>query len=646
MRGRLGIGPTTAWKPFVASGLALALVTTGGTLALLSSKPSSASDAAAAGTLSTPAGLGTIHPTVTGTGDGNVQLSWSEALTRAVTFKVQRAPASSPTSWATINGAGSGQSSSALCSGSVPGTVSCTYTDNSTNSTSAPAYNSQYVYQVIAAIGGWSETSAGDMALSLPPTSGTETYLVPPNLNAVSAESSSNVWAVGANCTVAYYNGSSWSTQTVPTSVCPAGTSLNGVDADSGNPMVVGSGGLSFVCTASCTSASPTWSAKSTGTTNALNAVSAQNSSNMWAVGANCTLLYWNGTSWAAQSLSNALCPTGTTLNGVSANAAGASPQPYVVGNGGLLLVCAGGGMGANCTTSPNWNKVTSGTTNNLTSVDTGANNYDVAVGASGTIVTCTGGCNGAAATWATMTSGTTANLTAVSGSSTSFYAAGASGTVLACSTNCNTSGGTWASQSPGTTSNLSGIDATSSTTAVAVGASGTIVALGSSWASQASGISPSVPTTSTLASTDLTALSAPDGSSYTDKGAWPSSALGTSCTSGTNPGLLLADSPTVPSGYTTISKVVATVVYGANATPGSGAAFQLLVSGNGGTSWTAYSLGNPGSGGASVTASVTITATIATTTALQGMDLCFQGTSGSGTALTTTVDLVHVDVN
>ena len=91
---------------------------------------------------------------------------------------------------------------------------------------------------------------------------------------------------------------------------------------------------------------------------------------------------------------------------------------------------------------------------------------------------------------------------------------------------------------------------------------------------------------------------------------------------------------------------MVATVVYGASATPGAGAAFQLLVSGNGGSTWTAYPLADPGPGGASVTTSVTVTGTIGTTSALGDMALCFEGSSGSGPPLTTSIDLVHVDVN
>lgn len=625
--------------------LAVSLFAAGTSLSLLSARASSASDAISAGTLSSPSSLTTLHPSVTGTGDGNVQLTWTDSLTRAVTFDVQRAPASAPTSWATINGGGNGQSSSSLCTGSVPGAVSCAYIDDSADSTSAPAYNSQYVYQVLADLGGWSEMSAGEMALSVPPASGTDTYLTAPDLLAVSAASATSIWAVGANCTVDYYNGTAWSPQAVPSSVCPTGTSLNGVAASSGSPMIVGSEGVSFACTASCSASAPSWSSKPTGTTNSLSSVSAQSATNMWAVGANCTILYYNGTSWISQDPAPTLCPAGTSLNGVTANAGGPAAQPYVVGNGGLLLLCAGPG----CSTStPSWTMIASGTASDLLAVSTGANNYVVAVGAAGAITTCTGGCNGGKATWTTMTSGTTDALGAVFGqSSTAFFAVGAGGTALACTSNCNQNTGGWAAASSGTTDVLDGVTATSATAAWAVGDAGTIQASsGSPWASESSNIAPSDPVAYTLGSSDLTNLSMPDGVLYSEKGAWPSAGLGTSCTAGSTPGLLLSASPTLPLGYSTISRAVATVVYQANSTPGTGAAFQLLVSSNGGSTWTPYSLSSPGTGGSPATTSVTITNTIGTVSALQNMRLCFEGTSGSGPALTTSVDLVHVDVN
>jgi hypothetical protein len=160
-----------------------------------------------AATVPAPATPSTLHPNVSGSGDGDVTVSWTAGLTRAVTFLVQRAPASAPTSWTTVNGAGAGQPNSTLCTGSVPGTVSCTYADNAANSTPPPAYNSQYVYQVVTQIGGWSAASGGDLAESLAPVSGTETYLAQVDLKAISAKDNHDIWAVGASCTVDFFNG-------------------------------------------------------------------------------------------------------------------------------------------------------------------------------------------------------------------------------------------------------------------------------------------------------------------------------------------------------------------------------------------------------------------------------------------------------
>ena len=606
-----------------------------------SAKPSAETNSFTAGSLSTPASLTTLHPNVTGSGDGNVTLTWTDSLTRAVTFLVQRAPASTPTSWATINGAGSGQSNSTLCTGSVPGTVSCTYLDNSTNSTSAPAYNSSYVYQVVATLGGWSAPSAGDLAASLNPTSGTETYLAPPSLNAISSASTTSIWAVGASCTVDYYNGTSWTPQTVPTSVCPSGTSLNGVDANSGTPMVVGGGGLTFLCTANCTTSTPTWSAKSSGTTNSLNAVSAKSTTSIWAVGASCTVLYYNGTSWASQSPSTSVCASGTTLNGLS----NFNGNPVVAGNSATLFTCT-----ANCTATPTW------TTNTITGISGSPNLLGVsysggngvwAVGAAGTVATCTANCNGTTATWHTQTSGTTNNLNAVMAQgSNAVFAAGNSGTVLECTANCSVATGTWTTQSVATTANLEGINAPASTSAWAVGAAGTIVTTAvSEWGTQSSGLAATVYTPYTLVAGDLTNLSTPDSSLYTGQAAWPSTAMSSVC-GGSNVGLVLLTSPTVPTGSWSVASVQATVVYQANAAPGTGSGFQLLASANSGSTWTAYSLTAPTSGGTPVTSTVSILATISTTAKLSTMELCFQGTSGTGPSLKTSIDLVHVDVN
>ncbi len=918
--------------------------------AWFSSQPGSQTSTFTAGTLDAPTTPTTIHPNVSGSGTGDVTLSWTDTLTRDVTYLVQRAPATSPTTWATVNGSGAGTPSSSLCTGSVPGTVSCTYQDSAAGSTSAPAYNEQYVYQVVSEIGGFTATSASDLAQSLPPASGTETFLAKPDLNAVSATDASDVWAVGAYCAVDYFNGTTWVPQTVPTSVCPTGTALYGVAANGGTPLIVGADGVAFICTASCTTSTPAWSVLSTAAFGSptLYAVSANATNNVWVAGANCTALFFNGSSWTAQPPGTGVCPSGTDLYGVAENskhpvyvgsgglvftctgacnatptyavnavtgltgsptfyAAASNGNVWTVGTGGTVAVCTGGcggggaawvavpsgttatlravfpqnsgslvvvagdggtlltctancnknnptwsaqsagvaadlygitapdgthtyavgtrgtvvsnngwatittsvsadlnaisatdasnvwAVGANCTVgyfngstwtlqavsslvcpsgttlygvaanggspmvvgangvtfvcatdcataAPVWTSVSTALVGSPTlyAVSANANNsiwaagancavlyfngiawvdqtpgsaycpagtvlhgvaqnnkhpvyagdsglvltctggcnatpsYTVntvsglsgspafyaaggddgknpwAVGANGTVAVCTGGCGGGGATWTVASSATTSALRAVyqQNSGSLVVVAGDGGTLLTCTANCNKNNPTWSAQSAGVAADLNGITAPDSTHTYAVGRGGRLIAYGTgATVQQASNLPGTAPTSYTLAGADVTAMSTGDSSTYTGQGQWPSGNLPSTCSSAV-PGVQLVPSPIVPSGTWTISRAVATVTFSTTTTPSADAAFQLLVSADGGSTWAAYPLTKPSAAGTSTTTTVTITPTISTTTALQGMQLCFQGASGTGPRLTSSLDLVHVDIN
>lgn len=454
-----------------------------------------------AGSLATPAGVQTIHPNVTGSGDGDVRLTWTDTLPRAITYLVQRAPVASPTSWATVNGLGSGSSSATLCTGSVPGAVSCTYDDNAANSTSAPSYNASYVYQVVAKVGGWTKSSAGRYAGSLPPDAGSETYLAPRDLNAVSATSATAVWAVGANCTVVYYNGTTWTLQSVGPAVCPNNTSLNGVAANGGLPMIVGDSGITFLCTAGCTTATPTWSVKSTPTALTLNAVAAQSATSMWAVGPGCTILFWNGTTWTAKPPSTAVCAAGTTLFGVAANGG----KPIFVGASATVFTCTG-----SCNGTPSY-------MTNATGAPAGTIFYAVhatanawAVGTGGVIVGCYGAnCDATSATWTTHSSGTTATLRGVfANGSNPVDVVGDAGTILQCTTNCNKqTGAAWVPKTSNTGNNLKAVYATAAA-AVAVGELGTVVSLGG-WAPIDTGVTDDLHAVSATSATTVWAVGA-----------------------------------------------------------------------------------------------------------------------------------------
>lgn len=611
--------------------------------AAFSGSPTAETNTFTAGSLSQPGAPTAIHPNVTGSSDGNVALTWSAPLSRAVTVLVQRAPASTPTTWATVNGGGSGQPSSTLCTGSVPGTVSCTYTDSPANSTSAPVYGQQYLYQVLSVIGGWNAPSAGVLSESLQPTVGSETYMAPPDIEAVSASSSTAVWAVGRNCTVLYSAGTgTWVEQTVST-VCPAGTTLYGVSADGGKPMIVGANGVTFLCTASCTAAAPTWAAKSTAALGSptLYAVSASSTKAMWAVGPDCAVLGYNGNGWAALTVPSANCPAGTTLNGVDADGG----HPLVVGDAGVLFHCTGG----TCVSSPTWSSPTvsrlSGSPG-LYGAGSSGNSAAWVVGANGTLIICSSACQ-VGGTWTQQAAVTSVSLQGVAAVSTSVvYVVGASGTILKCTSSCTATSSTWSTVSSSTTVALTAAAAPATSAVFSVGAAGTITfSSGTDFALQSSGLGATQPVSTTLAAGDLTALGAPDGSLYADIAAWPAGTLPTSC-AGTTSQLLLQAAPVVPSGTWSVTSAIATVVLQADATPGTGAGFALLASNDGGSTWSSYALTSPGTGGAAATTSVNVLPTISSTTALQSLQLCLVGTSGSGAPITTSVDLVHLDVN
>jgi hypothetical protein len=104
--------------------------------------------------------------------------------------------------------------------------------------------------------------------------------------------------------------------------------------------------------------------------------------------------------------------------------------------------------------------------------------------------------------------------------------------------------------------------------------------------------------------------------------------------------------SPTVASGGT-ISSVKATLTYKPSTNATSGTGFWLLVSGDGGGSWTFYPLTAALLSSTTVTSSVDISATINTVSKVQNMRLRFYIESvPGGTGFKTIHDFVHVDVN
>jgi hypothetical protein len=94
------------------------------------------------------------------------------------------------------------------------------------------------------------------------------------------------------------------------------------------------------------------------------------------------------------------------------------------------------------------------------------------------------------------------------------------------------------------------------------------------------------------------------------------------------------------------LNRAIATVVWQVDVVPAGGAAFQLMVSPNNGSTWTAYPVTAPTAASTPTQTSRDVTAPIGSTAALSTTLLCLQASSGSGPALTTSVDLMHLDVN
>ena len=205
-----------------------------------------------------------------------------------------------------------------------------------------------------------------------------------------------------------------------------------------------------------------TWSSRSTGTTNALSAVSFGNNI-LVVVGGNGTILTSiDGITWISRSSAKTVGLSGVTYGNNSFVAVG-----YI----GTILISADGKV---------WTSWASGTTSNLSGVAYGDNTF-VAVGDGGTILTSED-----IRTWTSRTTGTTESLYGVAYGNNTYVSVGANGTILASEDGIN-----WTSRTSGTTNSLNGV-IYSNNTFVVVGDSGTILTSADSttWTSQTSGVS------------------------------------------------------------------------------------------------------------------------------------------------------------
>ena len=521
---------------------------------------------------------------------GRVQLFWS-AVSGSPGITVQRATSPSG-AYSTI--------------ATLAGTATA-YTDTTT------AYNAQYYYEVFSGAPGWASAAEDGMALSLPPTGGTDntagtggTSFTAANLTAMSVAadgstyttsnrwggpgaqimenaqvfgvtciSSTQCWAVGQSGAIWSTSdfGFTWTEQTAPP---PANRNLNGVDMlDSQHGFIVGQHGTIY----STSNGGGTWSSQSTPINQDLDAVSCVSTSRCEVVGQGGTILSTSdgGTTWTQQT-----SPSNQDLLGVSCVS---TTQCWAVGKAGTILVTSNGGTTWSAQTDPN--------NHDLYSVDMLSTSTGWAVGQGGTILhTINGG-----VTWTAQTDPNNNDLRGVSCIGTSqCWAVGNNGTILTTSN----SGATWTVQTSGTNQQLNAVSAIDDDH-VMVGAN------------PGGGIN--------------SALVTHDGGQT-----WHST---------TAQYLQWTFSPTVaPSAP--VSSAVVTLVDAASGNPNGTTQTWLLVSTDAGSTWTWIQIANPTTTLAAQTES--ISSLLTTASAVSGLELRYEITDNNG--FTTKFDLVHVDIN
>jgi Tfp pilus assembly protein PilX len=172
-------------------------------------------------------------------------------------------------------------------------------------------------------------------------------------LNAVSAVSSQEAWAVGntylptgcivgnATLTVLRWNGTAWSAFANVPNASTSNQSLNDVKAI--DPNGNGTADLGFAVGPAgyiLQYNGTTWAKVTSPTTQALNGVFIVSTSEAWAVGAAGVIIKWNGTSWSSFT-----SPTTTALNSlkmIDSNGNGTADFGCAVGNNGVVLLYNG----------------------------------------------------------------------------------------------------------------------------------------------------------------------------------------------------------------------------------------------------------------------------------------------------------------
>lgn len=478
-----------------------------------------------------------------------------------------------------------------------------------TDTDSTAAYNTQYYYQVASeAQPGWPQGADIDMALSLPPTGGTD------DTGTATTFTAANLTAMATAGGTTYTDTTNWGA---------AATLLGGQTPD----------WMGCANTSQCwtytyqgyiwasTNGGATWTEETTPSHPVWYGGWFENASDGWAVGATGTIVATTngGATWTAQT-------SGTTQQ-LSAVTCVSTTQCWVVGGNGVILVTANGGT--------TWTAQASGTTQLLNEVSCVSTTQCWAAGAAGVIiVTANGG-----TTWTAQTSGTAQELYGISCvSATQCWAAGGGGVIVA-----TTNGGTtWTAQTSGTANALYAVDCYSATACWAGGAAGTIVAStnGTSWTTQTSGTTDSIWGFECLTSLNCYLVGSNTGFTAgvlletTNGGSSWFAPVATQY-------LQWTFSPTVATG-TPVTSAVVTLVDDASATPGAGTTTYVEVSANSGATWTPFQIANETT--AMATQTVSIVSVINSATAVSGLELRYVVSNGS--AFKSTFDLVHVDIN
>lgn len=536
-------------------------------------------------------GIASTHPSAA---TGQVNLTWATPPAGLTGLQLQSAPDTSGSNWTDL-GAALGPTATAASDATGP-------------------YNGSRYYRVQSKAGTWSAFSAVWSSHSLPMASGTDRVSGTGTGTALTGP-----WTTSGTNLAALSVGDGTRYQPTAFPATPANL-LGAFYLDASHGWASGSGGSISAFDGT------TWTAQTSGTTMDLQQPYFVTPSVGWVVGGNgggsggvIRKTTDGGATWTTQT------PPGGTSRLRDISCASTS-HCWAVGSGGDLIATSNGGT--------TWSPQNSGTSANIWDVDCASSTNCVAVGRRGfTARTVDGGTN-----WSAQQLAGRPQLQGLSCIDTSnCWAVSSVGGVYR-----TTDGGvTWTAGASGTVQPLWGIEMVNATTGYLTGAGAQVRKTtdgGATW----------------------TALTVPSGIYY-----GISCYDASNCMTVTDLGTVLIThdggqtwaeqvsryvemtpvTPTLGSG-TTVTSALARVTYRTTAIPGGGTRFVLLASPDNGVNWGTFDLAVPTAANTDVSQTVDI-ASIGFTPASRAttIKLRFAATP-QGTALTTQIDLAHVDIN